>query len=75
MTITATASAAPTDRSDFRTLTVVPAAFGSLPAPTLVTLHLSGQHPVTFTREEFQDTAPADPPHAEIITALLSLNA
>jgi hypothetical protein len=70
MTITAAPSAAPADRSDFRTLTVVPAAFGSLPTPTLVTLHLSGHQPVTFTLEDFQDPDPGDPPHAETNTAL-----
>jgi len=78
MTITAAAPAAPTAppaRSDSRTLTVVPAAFGALPTPTLVALHLSGHHPVTFTTEEFKDADPGDPPHADVIAALTSQQA
>ncbi|MFB7668431.1 hypothetical protein ACFC1R_31675 [Kitasatospora sp. NPDC056138] len=64
VTITASAPTATADRFETSVLSVVPAAFGTVPAPTLVTLGLTGRRPVTFTRGELGEMDANDPPHA-----------
>lgn len=72
MTVVANAPATLPDDSAFSVLSLVPAAFGTKPKPTRVTLSISGSQPVSFSPEEFGYDDAGEQAHTLALTGLVS---
>jgi hypothetical protein len=72
MTISASERGARSALAENKVLSLVPAAFGTLPTPARVTLSLHGRQPVTFTPDEFGYDEASEQPHTPALLGLVT---